>query len=112
MISFILLVGLVPPAVFYLSELFPTITEFILNLSNTAFYISTAIIIVMMFLISWMTTTIIYQCTAFLSYYIFIGLSFCDESINTLNFNILGDFMVVFLQLLLTLILFSVVLYI
>ena len=65
MISFILLVGLVPPAVFYLSELFPTITEFILNLSNTTFYISTAIIIVMMYLISWMTTTIIYQRKAF-----------------------------------------------
>src|SRR5699024_8301919 len=62
MISF---VGLVPLAVFYLSELFPTITEIILNLSNTAFYISTAIIIVMMYLISWMTTTIIYQRKAF-----------------------------------------------
>lgn len=65
MISFILLVGIVPPTVYYLAEYFPSLTEFIFNLSNMTLYISTAIIIAIIYMISWITTTLVYQHKAF-----------------------------------------------
>ncbi|HLR60793.1 MAG TPA: ABC-2 transporter permease [Pseudogracilibacillus sp.] len=61
MISFILLVGIVPPTVYYLAEHFPSLTNSILNLSNIVLYTSTAIVIVVLYVISWVTTTFVYQ---------------------------------------------------
>ncbi len=64
-LSFILLVGIVPPAVYYLAEQFPAITNFILSLSNSTLYISTTIIIAILYAVSWIATSLIYQRTAF-----------------------------------------------
>src|SRR5699024_8311427 len=65
MISFILLVGIVPPTVYYLAEYVPYVTNFMLNLSNIVLYTSVAIIIAIIYIISWVTTTLVYQHKAF-----------------------------------------------
>lgn len=64
-ISFILLVGIVPPAVYYLAEQFPTVADFVVNLSDVALHTSVAAIIVILYAISWGITTVIYQHKAF-----------------------------------------------
>ncbi|MCM3112410.1 ABC-2 transporter permease [Lederbergia lenta] len=65
LISFILLAGVVPPTVLFLAEHLTEITNFIVSLSIPALYTGAAVVIVILYAISWGATTIIYQRKAF-----------------------------------------------
>lgn len=65
LISFILLAGVVPPIVLFLAEHLTEITNFIVSLSIPALYTGAAVVIVILYAISWGATTIIYQRKAF-----------------------------------------------
>ncbi|CAM4083666.1 ABC-2 transporter permease [Lederbergia lenta] len=65
LISFILLAGVVPPTVLFLAEHLTEITNFIVSLSIPALYTGAAVVIVILYAISWGATIIIYQRKAF-----------------------------------------------
>lgn len=65
MMSGILLVGIVPPGVYYLGQKLPRMADFILNASHATLYIGAGIVIMACYVISWGITTFIYQRKAF-----------------------------------------------
>ncbi|WP_426005009.1 ABC-2 transporter permease [Bacillus sp. DWP3-1] len=60
-IGFILLSGIGPPFVAYLAEQFSGITDFIMKLSIPILYTGSAVLIMLMYLLSWGFSTAIYQ---------------------------------------------------
>jgi ABC-2 type transport system permease protein len=65
LISFILLTWIARPFVSFIAENLTTITAFIINLSISALYMGSAVIIMTLYAVSWGITTIIYQRKAF-----------------------------------------------
>ncbi|MED4531581.1 ABC-2 transporter permease [Metabacillus fastidiosus] len=65
MISFLLLAGIGPASVTFLAEYLTVITDFIVDLSVPALYTGATLIIVVVYVISWGITTVIYQRKAF-----------------------------------------------
>ncbi|QIW19946.1 ABC-2 transporter permease [Bacillus thuringiensis] len=65
MISFLISVAMGPDIMVFLAERFTAITDFIGNLSVPAFYTGATLVIVVVYIISWGITTVIYQRKAF-----------------------------------------------
>lgn len=65
LISFILLAGIGPPIVLFLVEHLTTITYFITRLSVPTLYIGGALVVMVIYAVSWGITTVIYQRKAF-----------------------------------------------
>lgn len=61
LISFLFLVGTGPRIMMYLADHLTAITNFIINLSIPTLYTGSAIIITIMYILSWGATTVIYQ---------------------------------------------------
>ncbi|MBD3861566.1 ABC-2 transporter permease [Bacillus sp. 28A-2] len=60
-IGFILLSAIGPPIVAYLAEQFSAITDFVLNLSIPMLYTGSAVLVMLIYLMSWGLSTAIYQ---------------------------------------------------
>ncbi|MDG8484045.1 ABC-2 transporter permease, partial [Streptococcus pneumoniae] len=60
-IGFILLSAMGPPVVAYLAKQFSAITDFIMNLSIPILYTGSAVLIMLIYLLSWGLSTAIYQ---------------------------------------------------
>ncbi len=65
LISFFLLVGIGPPIVLFLADHLTSITEFIASLSTRVLYMGPAVIVLIIYVLSWLVTTTIYQRKAF-----------------------------------------------
>ncbi len=65
MISFLLLAAIGPAIVLFLAEHLTAITDFINSLSVPVLYIGATLVIMLLYLISWGTTTVIYKRKAF-----------------------------------------------
>jgi len=65
LISFILLAGIGPPIVMFFAEDLTAITDFIVSLSTPALYTGAAVIVLLLYAVSWGITSIIYQRKAF-----------------------------------------------
>lgn len=65
LISFILLAGIGPPIVMFLAEHLTAITDFIVSLSTPALYTGATLVIMTLYAVSWVVTTIIYKRKAF-----------------------------------------------
>ncbi|MBK3494183.1 ABC-2 transporter permease [Viridibacillus sp. YIM B01967] len=65
MISFFLLAAIGPAIVLFLAEHLTAITDFIVNLSVPVLYTGATLVIMVVYVISWVTTTVIYQRKAF-----------------------------------------------
>ncbi|MGE6631840.1 ABC-2 transporter permease [Bacillus sp. NPDC077027] len=65
LISFILLTAIGPPIVMYLAEHLTVITHFIMNLSIPVLYTGSAIVIMVVYMMSWGLSTVIYLRKAF-----------------------------------------------
>ncbi|KOS66253.1 multidrug ABC transporter permease [Lysinibacillus contaminans] len=65
MISFIILAAVLPPFVSFLAKHLTIITDLIASLSTSALYTGVAVVIVLLYAVSWGVTTSIYQRKAF-----------------------------------------------
>ncbi|WP_088035110.1 ABC-2 transporter permease [Evansella clarkii] len=65
LISFLVLAAIGPQIVLYMSDHLPAIREFLMNLSTTALYTGGAVIIGVLYAVSWGVTTVVYQRKAF-----------------------------------------------
>ncbi|EKF35019.1 hypothetical protein [Bacillus xiamenensis] len=64
-IDFIILSGIGPPIVAYLAERFSAITYFVMNVSIPILYTGSAVLIMLIYLMSWRLSTVIYQSKVF-----------------------------------------------
>ncbi|MDX8046519.1 ABC-2 transporter permease [Gracilibacillus sp. S3-1-1] len=65
MLSFLVLAGIGPRTVLYLIDKLPVITDFINSLSMSVIYTGSTLIVMFLYVISWVFTTIVYQRKAF-----------------------------------------------
>ncbi|MBS4207254.1 ABC-2 transporter permease [Bacillus sp. FJAT-50079] len=65
LISFVLLTWIARPVIWFITEHLPAITEFIMNISAPTLYMGVTIVLMVIYVISWGITTMIYQRKAF-----------------------------------------------